>query len=196
MRPRSIVGPLAHAYDRPMSADSPLSHRMPPHVAEVIAALPKGSSANGFLHVVEPAALDDTLAEWLGGHDPTRTPFARTALGDLLYVRDLREKARSLGLDAATAESAHDISAIDVRYKQTKLLFTDVNDLTRSLADDEWLRANLDKALYDAAVDRLGPPDFDEIYTFVPALALGGAPDPANLRRNQADVALSILFQL
>ena len=173
-----------------------LEQRMPPPAAQRIAGLPTGHTLDGLLHIVTPELLDEPLAQWLGGVDQSRTPFARTAFGDMIYVRDLRERARSLGLDAETARTAHDVSMVDVRYKRTKLLGTSVGSFLAKLAVPEWVASELDKGLYDAAVDRLGPPAFEEIYAFVPALALGGAENPDNLQRQRADVALNILFQL
>jgi hypothetical protein len=169
---------------------------MPSQVAKALADLQTGPSSDGFLHVVTPEVLDGTLAEWLGGFQPSRTPFARTALGDMIYIRDLREKAQAMGLDPELARTAHDVSLIDVRFKRTKVLAMSFDDFVSDLADPAWLASELDKGLYDAAVERLGPPTFDEIYAFVPALGLGGAMDPDNLERQQADVALAILLQL
>ncbi|MER7672745.1 T6SS immunity protein Tdi1 domain-containing protein [Kitasatospora sp. NPDC096128] len=172
-----------------------LQERMPTEAARSLAALGPGTHFDGFLHLVAPDLLDETLAEWLGGFNPSRTPFARTALGDIIYVRDLRERARALGLDDAEAEAAHDVSVLDVRFKRTSVLGFTFGDFASRLSDPTWPAAELRKDLYDAAVGRLGQPGFDEIFTFVPALAAGGSQDPGTLERNQADVALSILLQ-
>jgi hypothetical protein len=120
-----------------------LEKRMPGDVARSLCALQPGTIADGFLHIVTPDLLDDTLAEWLGGFDPTRTPFARTALGDMIYVRDLRQRARDLGLDAETAETAHDVSLVDVRYKQTRLLAMSFDEFAPNLSDPAWLESEL-----------------------------------------------------
>lgn len=172
-----------------------LHERMPAVAARGLAAHGTGDFADGFLHFAAPEVLDDTLAEWTGGFQSSRTPFARTALGDLLYVRDLRERARALGLDGDEAESAYDVSVINVRYKKVGVLAFSFEDFVEGIADPEFLAEELRKDLYDAAVGRLGRPDADEIFTFTPLLALGGGEDPANLQRAKADAALSILFQ-
>ncbi|MFI0206646.1 MULTISPECIES: T6SS immunity protein Tdi1 domain-containing protein [Streptomyces] len=182
------------SFDKLSSAE--FAERMPVDVAHGLANLQSGPRAGGFMHIVTPDLLDETLAEWLGGFDPSRTPFARTALGDVLYVRDLRGRARDLGLDAEAIDGAHDVSLIDVRYKQIRVLATSFDDFALDLADPEWLASVLRKDLYDGAVERLGCPDFSEIFSFVPPLALGGSEHPNNLERNNADVALSILRQL
>ena len=172
-----------------------LGARMPLEAARGLMAFRPGPFAGGFIRFVTPDVLDETLADWLGGFSPSRTPFARTALGDMIYVRDLRERARSIGMTGTEAEAAHDVSVLDVRYKETRLAGFSFAEFAANLADPEWLAGELRKDLYDAAVDRLGRPGIDEIYAFVPALALGGAENPANLERSRADVALSLLLQ-
>jgi hypothetical protein len=163
---------------------------------EALAQIGLGAFGDGFLRFEDPAALDDALEEWLGGFSPTRVPFARTALGDLVYFRDLRERARYLGLDDALAEHACDISMVDVRYKQTRMLATSVAEFFENLGDQSFLNGMLRKDLFDAALPRLGPPSANEVYGFVPALALGGSEDPDNLQRVGANEHLAILFQL
>ncbi|MEY9860946.1 hypothetical protein ABH935_006584 [Catenulispora sp. GAS73] len=172
-----------------------LQERMPTEPARGLADHGTGDFADGFLQFLAPEALDDSLAEWLGGFQPSRVPFARTALGDLLYIRDLRERAAALGLDADEVESAYDVSVVDVRYKKVSVLAFSFAEFTEGVSDPEFLEEELRKDLYDAAVTRLGRPGADEIFTFVPVLSCGGSEDPANLERGQADVALSILYQ-
>ena len=172
-----------------------LQERMPAEPARGLATHGTGDFADGFLRFLPPDALDDTLAEWLGDFQPWRVPFARTALGDLLYIRDLRERAAALGLDDDEVNAAYDVSMVDVRYKKVSVLAFSFAEFTEGIADEEFLAEELRKDLYDAAVGRLGRPDPDEIYVFVPALAFGGSEDPANLERANADVALSILLQ-
>src|SRR5262249_23314352 len=104
--------------------------------------------------------------------------------------------ARDLGLDPTLAEDAHDVSMVDVRHKVTKLLAMSFEEFTAQLEDPQWLVDEMYKGLYDGAVGRLGPPSFDEMYTFVPALAMGGAMEPDYLQRVPAAEGLAILFQL
>jgi hypothetical protein len=172
-----------------------LRERMPDSAAQALVAHGAGAFADGFLQFAAPEVFDDTLAEWLGGFTPSRTPFARTALGDLLYIRDLRERASALGMEGDAAEQAHDVSVLTVRYKATDVVEYSFGAFTRSLSKPGFLADVLRKDLYDGAVGRLGRPDPDEIFVFVPALALGGSEDAASLERAKADVALSILFQ-
>jgi hypothetical protein len=155
-----------------------------------------GAVGDGFLHFVDPASLVDTCDEWLGGPNPTRIPLGRTGLGDLIYFRDLRERARALGMTGEEAATACDVNAVNVRYKRVSVLATSIGEFIERLDDPAWLTDALDKTLFDRAVARLGPLGDDEIFGFVPALGLGGSDDPENLEKVGRDVHLAILFQL
>jgi hypothetical protein len=50
--------------------------------------------------------------------------------------------------------------------------------------------------VYEQAFPRLGAPARDEIYTFVPALGLGGARNADNVRRSKSNVEMAILTQV
>ncbi|WP_194897002.1 T6SS immunity protein Tdi1 domain-containing protein [Catenulispora pinisilvae] len=172
-----------------------LQERMPTEAARGLADHGTGDFADGFLHLVAPETLDDTLSEWLGGFQPSRTPFARTALGDLLYIRDLRERAAEIGMNEEEIGTAYDVSVVNVRYKKIGVLAYSFSDFVAGISDPEFLTEELRKDLYDGAVARLGRPGPDEMYTFVPLLAWGGSEDSASLDRVKAGVALDILFQ-
>src|SRR5262249_33788285 len=149
----------------------------------------------GFLTLMHPHEIDETLADWLGGFDPSRVPFARTALGDILYFRDLRSGAAMLGVKGA--ESACDISVILARHKKTTVLATDLARFVEQvLGQPKSQKGLLRRDLFDLALARLGPPEADELYGFVPALALGGSEEAAALERMKAPEHLSILLQL
>lgn len=174
-----------------------LAGRLPDVLLDAFRRTGWGRFGNGFLLVCGTEALDDTLAEWLGRKDPTRTPFARTALGDIIYYRDLRARARELGMTGPEAETACDVSILDVRYKRTAVLATTpAGFFADVLGDPAALRTDLRKDLFDAAFPRLGAPSITELYGFVPALGLGGEENPANLDKLDAAVHLEILRQL
>jgi hypothetical protein len=172
-----------------------LGRRLPGGLLELFRQVGFGRFGQGFLSLFHPHQLDETLADWLGGFDPWRVPFARTALGDLVYFRDLRTTV-------ATRSGAHDDSACDVtlvvaRYRKAMLLATNVGHFVENvLGNSAALNALLRKDLFDGALARLGPPSADEIYGFVPALALGGSEEPAALERVKAHEHLATLLQL
>lgn len=155
-----------------------------------------GLFGRGFLQLSPPEVWGEDLALWLGGEDPARVSIGRTALGDLLYLRDLRGKARSLGYPEAIAAGAMDVSRVDVRYKRVDVLATSLEQLAVLLGDPQWLDDVLRKDLFDAAVDRIGEPGEHEMFGFVPALALGGEESADHLQRVAAREHLALLFQL
>jgi len=57
-------------------------------------------------------------------------------------------------------------------------------------------RDGSEKPLFERAVKKLGPLEFDEVYGFFPALALGGTPALSHLRRVKAPEHFSILAQI
>ena len=70
-------------------------------------------------------------------------------------------------------------------------------DLFFSLLIDEDIRDRILRvALYDEAKERLGPPERDECYAFVPALALGGAETADSVQRVKIREHLGVLAQL
>jgi hypothetical protein len=181
---------------RPSSSATAKWAARAPRVVEIWERWGWGRYADGFLWFADPQQLEETLDQWLGGPCEHRVPLGRTGLGDLLYLRDLRDRARALGLKGRARDEAYDISVVDVRYKRVHVLATSVAELEQQLALPAWLDGVLRKDLFDAALERLGPPALDEIYGFVPALGLGGAEESSALHRVQADVHLEILFQL
>jgi hypothetical protein len=172
-----------------------LGQRLPKRFLDFLAAVGFGRFANGFITIAHPHDLDETLADWLGGFDPTRVPFAMTALGDILYFRDLRRQAAMVG--APNADRACDVSVVLSRYKKSAVVATELARFVEDvLGTSSGLDSVLRKDLFDGALDRLGPPDPDQLYGFVPALALGGVEEPAALERMRAQEHLSILLQL
>src|SRR6185312_12490415 len=113
-------------------------------------ALGFGRFGAGFLTVLHPHDLDETLADWLGGFDPTRVPFARTALGDLLYFRDLRSQAAMLG--TPDADRACDVSVVFSRYRKSGVIAPDLATFVDGiLTRPKALAAVLRKDLFDGA---------------------------------------------
>jgi hypothetical protein len=173
-----------------------LAKTAPAGLIELWEKLGWGRFGDGFLLLTDPKKLAPTVDQWLGGKNPSRIPLGRTGLGDLLYFRDLRERAKMLGMTGKEAEEACDISVVNVRYKRAGVLATSVAEFVKLLASEEFLDEELGKNLFDEALPRLGAPSAKEIYGFVPALAMGGSEDADSLDKVNAEVHLEILFQL
>jgi len=155
-----------------------------------------GSLPHGVLTLVDPATLDAVLAEWLGGSDPTRIPIGYTGLGNLVYFRDLRQRAADLGLPSAQVEAACDFSMVDVHYKNAGMLATSASAMLAQLDDPRWVGEVLQADTIASAAERLGPLGPREFFGYVPALALGGTESPDALAKQQADAHWAMLLQL
>ncbi|MCB9704148.1 MAG: DUF1851 domain-containing protein [Myxococcales bacterium] len=204
--PRSALNPLALAaalrealapatlrVEHSPGERTSIAARMPAPFAELLLALGPGTFAGGFLRLSAPEALDETLSAWLGGSSPSRVPFAITALGDILYVRDLSERARTLGL---STEGAYDVSLLSPRWQRISVLAFTPMELVELLSDPHAREERLGEGLYREAKGRLGEPAQGELFGFVPALALGGGEEAAALQRVRLAEHLDFLRQL
>jgi hypothetical protein len=137
------------------------------------------SHGDGLLWFTDPKQLDDVLEDWLKAFElESGAVFLRTAFAHL-YI---------------WASGA--VCSIDVQHGGFSRV-TDNIDLFFSLLTDEDIRERILRAsLYEEVKQRLGPPDRNECYAFVPALALGGPGTAESVQRVQLREHLGILSQL
>lgn len=143
--------------------------------------------------ITPPGALDDELHDWLMGNVAGRRSIGRTAFGELLVFRDLRERARELGVGDPERES--DVALIDVHFKKMTVLGNSVEAFLDSLDDGDFQDAFLRRSMFDEVKQRLGPCAPNECYGFVPALSLGGSEDADSVQRVDWRVHQAILLQ-
>ncbi|MDP2274228.1 MAG: DUF1851 domain-containing protein [Archangium sp.] len=165
-----------------------------PKLTWLIAHLKPGRYAGGLLQFSPPGTHANELGPWLRGRTDGRTSIGRTAFGELLVFRDLREHATSLGME--DAETACDVAAIDIHFKRMKILATSAEEFVALLDDAEWQKAFLRKPLYLAAKARVGDWEQHECFGFVPALALGGREQAASVERVDWRVYQALLLQM
>ena len=165
-----------------------------PHFAQLTKALPPGRHADGLLLVTKPGALDAEMAGWLMGQTAGRRSIGRTAFGDIVVFRDLRERARQAGLP--DADTACDIAMVDIHDKQMAVLGDSVAAFLAAIDRHDWQEAFLRRSLYRDAKARIGNYTDDECFCFVPALALGGSGDAESVERANWRVHQDILRQL
>lgn len=164
-----------------------------PSFITLTSRLRPGSYAGGLVIITTPGALDAEMSEWLMGNVAGRRSIGRTAFGELLVFRDLRERARELGMGNPDNEA--DIALIDVHFKKMTVLGTSVESFLDGLDDPLFQNAFLRKELFDEVKHRLGPCRPNECYGFVPALALGGSEDAGSVQRVDWRVHQAILLQ-
>jgi len=132
----------------------------------------------GLLWLVDPEQLADPLEEWLGHREALA--FMRTAFGDMF----LWHEARVQYLDILYGRLFPPLTGrVDIFFEVT-------------LCDDSYWNNALYRPTYRKALQRLGLPACDELYAYVPALALGGSTDAAALQKVKLREHLSFLAQV
>ncbi|WP_335922978.1 GAD-like domain-containing protein [Shewanella chilikensis] len=159
-------------------------HKLPPRLLEYWQEYGFCGWGEGAFWTVEPGDYRELLHAWLAG-----TPFegqdnfhviGRGAFGTLLIWGETSGLSLEIepcyGMIFPTASAADKLRergpdlTIDLFYACLSKDSLDLDD-----ADD--------KPLFQRALARLGPLRAEEMYGFVPALALGGAPKLANLQK-------------
>ena|SRR5437899_3322526 len=136
-----------------------------------------GGYMDGFLWLTDPSRLAHATQEW--GLGASAVAFARTAFGDLLFW------------------DGEAVRCLFVHEGMVQHLPGDLPWLfEHSFCDESFLEDVLDLALFRLALERLGPPASDEMYTFVPALVLGGEERVENLKKVKMREQLLLLSQL
>lgn len=178
----------------PPPPEALLERGVHPKLTWLLANLAPGRHADGMIQFALPGAHAGELGAWLMGRTDGRTSIGRTAFGELLVFRDLRDHATELGME--DAEFACDVAAVDIHFKRMKILATSAEEFVQLLDDPEWQKAFLRQPIYAAARARLGDWERHECYGFVPALSLGGSEHAASVQRVDWRVHQSLLLQM
>ncbi len=171
MPPFTSVAPMPEASIREHSA------RVPHEIVELWREVGLAAGAGGFLRLIDPAEWAPILAETYPGHDEAVAVFA-TAFADVVvwergYLNILR-----------------------FRRGVVTVLVADLEMLLLVIDDQEFLDTEMDAGSYAAAVERLGMPEFDECFGYVPLLALGGPERVENLQRVKMREHVLLISQL
>jgi len=133
---------------------------------------------NGLLITTNPNDYYDIIEDWV--EEPQKCHvIMRTAFGSFYYLKGDTFYSKSV---------VHNLSS-DLR-KRFDLI------IEFSLCNKGNQKNILYKEIYDKAVKRLGAPKYDEVFAFVPAIALGGNYNPDTIQKVQLKEHLSILAQL
>lgn len=140
------------------------SARVPHEIVELWREVGLATGAGGCLRLIDPAEWAPVIADAYPGHDDAVAVFA-TAFADVVvwergYLNILR-----------------------FRRGVVTVLVADLEVLFLVIDDQEFLDTELDARSYAPAVERLGMPEFDECFGYVPLLALGGPERVENLQR-------------
>ena len=144
--------------------------------------------ADGLFWTVNPQEYEPALEAWIGDtsfmEQDAYHVIARSAFGTLYLWGEQTGDTLRIFAPASRCFSSMPDESIDRDFAM-RLFFGGL-----------WRRTNDVEDLFAPALQQLGRLTHDEMYGFVPALALGGAPTLANLRKVKAVEHLIILAQL
>lgn len=138
------------------------------------------SYSEGLLRFVVPSEFRDYLS--LFRVDPKDSlPFLKSAFGHIVFLHG--DRYRLLDPIVNSVDDLGD--PLDLDFAMSMLL-----------SDRDILESTFLIDVYEQAVPKLGAPGPDEMYTFVPAVGLGGDRDPEHVRRVRMAVEMPILAQI
>jgi len=150
--------------------------------------------AGGLFWTVDPLDYEPALEAWIGSTSFMECDayhvIARSAFGHLLFWGERTGYTLRILAPYAMASVSDPSFSPDEFELGVKALFSTQD---RSFYD---LKDKSDKPLFERARKALGPLKHDEMYGFVPALALGGAATIDHLQKVKAVEHLVLLAQL
>lgn len=157
---------------------------LPPEIMYLWENYGFGDYGNGLLKVVDPRDYMSSLYTWLGGRDFSKIPIMVTAFGDIFYYRKLDD-------------TENDIALLNIHYSRIDVCAYSYQEFFEDYIIEEDIKEGvLRESLYNEALDTLGPLTHDEIFFFVPALALGGGENIKCIKKGDANVHQQLLFDL
>ncbi|WP_211227930.1 T6SS immunity protein Tdi1 domain-containing protein [Spirochaeta cellobiosiphila] len=158
---------------------------LPECMTELWSSYGFGFYGEGIIQIINPDKYIDNLWGWLGQEENYgRVPVAISSFGIIFYYRQLDS-------------DIHDIAYIDPQTSATDVLSWDIESFfNQKILDEELRSVILDKDLNEKAQEKYGPLAIDEMYSFVPAIRLGGTKSPQNIDKCNAPIHLDILLQL
>ena len=158
-------------------------NRLPAELLDFWQTYGFGNYGNGLLKVVDPNDYADNLYTWLGGENPARIPIMVTGFGNILYYRKL-------------TDTVSDIALLDIHHRRTDVCAYSFGEFVQLLTDEKASESLLYKTLFGQALEKCGPLAENEVFFFVPALALGGSESVASVGKGNAMVHQRMLFDL
>lgn len=153
--------------------------KLPPQLIDFWSTYGFGIFMNGYLKLVNPSDFQESLDEAYNNNEH-EIVFGITALGDFLtWTGDAIRAVYFKNGSDSIIESGDDLE-----------WFFDMD-----LADDGFLRDNLNDKNYLSAKNKLGEPNYEECYGYFPLLGLGGAEKMDNLQKVKIKEHISIIAQ-
>jgi hypothetical protein len=177
------------------SAETIASYKgvLPDSLLELWQATGFGFYGSGLIQVINPDDYKEILWAWLlRDEDMTRLPIALSAFGDIFYYRNLNDEENE-----DDDETHEDVSFLDPHSPESGCTVWSLNDFFNEwLCDSEVIENFLSKDMLKAATEKHGALEENQIFTFVPALKLGGRRSAEHTDRCDAECQLDFLLQL
>jgi len=142
-----------------------------------------GKYNDGLIELINPDDFQDELEKTLKRKVPNYVPIAISGFGELFYYRKL----------TAVDE---DVCVFDPHYKQIETCVWGLVDFFNGYLCDEYIMTEvLRTELFKAALKKLGNLRNNEIFFFVPPLALGGKESVDRLAKGNCQIHLDLLLQ-
>ncbi|MFK3798604.1 MULTISPECIES: GAD-like domain-containing protein [unclassified Pseudomonas] len=145
--------------------------------------------ANGNFWTVNPGDYDGVVHQWLldsGTPDPDKHyVIARGAFGDLYLWAAAKQNLLTINVKYARYTAGFEDSTPVSADEKIRSFFTTMSPEYNDFDD-----------LFEKALKKLGPLKSDEMYGFLPALALGGPSELKNLQKVKIIEHLAFLSQL
>ena len=149
-----------------------------------------GNYGNGMFKVINPQEYGDALGIWVGRkNDWSRIPVLISGFGDIFYYRKI-------------SETDEDVSVVDLHYRKITVCTDYISYSFQFFMEDyitnrEFNSKFVRKELFNAAVEKCGALNADEIFFFAPALIMGGGIENINIvEKGIAAVHQQLLFQM
>lgn len=182
------LGPATHMRQVPHASIERYRGKLPQQLIAYWQAYGWCGYADGLFWTVNPEEYEPVLSAWIGA-----TPFmekdayhliARSAFGELYFWGERSGDSLKLFAPGAYCFPRESLFKNDLE-RRLRMFFSNRDRNENDFAD-----------LFSPALKKLGPLDYDEMYGFVPALALGGPSDLAHLQKVKAVEHLVFLAQL
>ncbi|MBB6501039.1 T6SS immunity protein Tdi1 domain-containing protein [Pedobacter cryoconitis] len=159
------------------------AHILPSSIINLWSTKGLGKYNDGLIELINPDDFQDDLERTLGRKVPNYVPIAISGFGELFYYRKL----------TAVDE---DVCVFDPHYKQIETCVWSLVDFFNGYLCDSYIMTEILRIkLFKAALKKLGHLENNEIFFFVPPLALGGKVSLDRLAKGNCQVHLDLLFQ-
>ena len=139
-----------------------------------------GNYGDGLIKVINPSDYEEVA----GINNAVDLPLFADSFGDIFIYRNIPE------------QNVKAVGILNVHYRNREFFIVDENCIEQFVGGIDPSMPILRSALFKEAVAKCGELEADEIFFFVPALALGGSEEIKCVEKGNAFVHYEILAQM